>query len=53
MLFAIAEIIDKFIFYNIIHEIENSFDYLFIDTILDLKAQKIKVTIQMQLKNFD
>ena len=36
--FATAKIVDKFIFYDIIHEMKNLFDYLFIDTILDLKT---------------
>ena len=36
--FAIIEIVDKLIFCNVIYEIKNSFDHLFIDTILDLKA---------------
>ena len=38
--FATTKIVDKFIFYNVIHEMKNSFDHLFIDTILDLKTQK-------------
>ena len=38
--FAITKIVDKFIFYKIIHEMKNSFDHLFIDTIFDLKTQK-------------
>ena len=40
MSFAITEIVDKFIFCNIIYEMKNSFDHLFIDTIFDLKTQK-------------
>ena len=38
--FATIKIVDKFIFCEIIHEVKNSFNYLFIDTVLDLKAQK-------------
>ena len=38
--FATAEIVDRLIFYEIIHKIKNSFDHLFIDTIFDLKTQK-------------
>ena len=38
--FATSEIVDKFIFYDVIHEVKNLFDYLFIDTIFDLKTQK-------------
>ena len=38
--FATTEIVDKFIFCDVIHEMKNSFDHLFIDTVFDLKAQK-------------
>ena len=38
--FVTAKIVDKFIFYNVIHEMKNSFNYLFIDTIFNLKTQK-------------
>ena len=38
--FAIAEIVDKLITCEMIHEIKNSFDHLFIDTIFNLKTQK-------------
>ena len=40
LLFATAKIVDKLIFCEIIHEMKNSFDHLFIDTILNLKTQK-------------
>ena len=38
--FATVEIVDKFISCDVIHELKNSFDYLFIDVIFDLKTQK-------------
>ena len=38
--FAIQKIINKFISYEIIHEMKNLFDHLFIDTAFDLKTQK-------------
>ena len=38
--FATAEIVDKLIFCEMTHEVKNSFNYLFIDMILDLKTQK-------------
>ena len=38
--FATTKIVDRFISCKIIHEMKNSFDHLFIDTILDLKTQK-------------
>ena len=38
--FATAKIVDRFIFYEIIYEVKNSFNHLFIDTIFNLKAQK-------------
>ena len=38
--FATTEIVDKFIFCDVIHELKNSFDHLFINTIFDLKTQK-------------
>ena len=38
--FATTKIVDKLISYEIIHKIKNSFDYLFIDTIFNLKTQK-------------
>ena len=38
--FVTAEIVDKLISYDVIHEVKNSFDHLFIDTILDLRTQK-------------
>ena len=40
LLFITTEIVDKLIFYNVIHELKNSFDHLFINTIFDLKTQK-------------
>ena len=40
LLFATIKIVDKFISCEIIHEVKNSFDHLFIDTIFDLKTQK-------------
>ena len=40
MSFATAKIVDKFISCDVIHELKNSFDHLFIDTIFDLKMQK-------------
>ena len=40
LLFATAEIVDKLIFCEMIHEVKNLFDHLFIDTIFDLKTQK-------------
>ena len=40
LLIATAEIVDKLIFYNVIYKMKNSFDYLFIDTIFNLKTQK-------------
>ena len=38
--FATTKIADKFISCDVIHEVKNSFNHLFIDTIFDLKAQK-------------
>ena len=38
--FATAKIVDKLIFYDVIYELKNSFDHLFIDTIFNLKTQK-------------
>ena len=38
--FATIKIVDKLIFCDVIHEMKNSFNYLFIDTIFDLKMQK-------------
>ena len=40
LLFVTVRIVDKFISCEIIHKKKNSFDYLFIDTIFDLKTQK-------------
>ena len=40
LLFATAKTVDRFIFYNVIHEVKNLFNHLFIDLILDLKIQK-------------
>ena len=40
LIFAIQKIVNKLIFCEIIHEMKNSFDHLFIDTIFDLKTQK-------------
>ena len=40
LLFVIIEIIDKLIFCEIIHEIKNSFNHLFINTIFNLKIKK-------------
>ena len=40
LFFATQKIVDKLIFYEIIHEMKNSFDHLFIDTAFDLKTQK-------------
>ena len=40
LLFAITEIVDKLIFYEVIYEMKNSFNHLFIDTIFNLKTQK-------------
>ena len=40
LFFAIQKIVNKVIFCEIIHEMKNSFDHLFIDTIFDLKTQK-------------
>ena len=38
--FATIKIVDKFISCDVIYEMKNSFNHLFIDTIFDLKAQK-------------
>ena len=38
--FATQKIVNKLIFCEIIHEMKNLFDHLFIDTVFDLKAQK-------------
>ena len=38
--FATAKIVDRFMFCEIIHKVKNLFDYLFIDTIFNLKTQK-------------
>ena len=38
--FATVKIVDKLIFCEMIHEMKNSFDYLFIYTIFNLKTQK-------------
>ena len=38
--FTTQKIVDKLIFCEIIHEMKNSSDYLFIDTVFDLKTQK-------------
>ena len=38
--FATTKIVDKFIFCEIIYEVKNSFNHLFIDIIFDLKMQK-------------
>ena len=40
LLFAITEIVDRLISCDVIYEMENSFNHLFIDTIFDLKTQK-------------
>ena len=40
LFFATQKIVDRFIFCEIIHEMKNSFDHLFIDTVFDLKTQK-------------
>ena len=40
LFFAIQRIVDKLIFCEIIHEMKNLFDHLFIDTVFDLKTQK-------------
>ena len=40
LLFAIVEIVDKFIYYDVIHEMKDSFDYLLISIIFDLKILK-------------
>ena len=40
LLFIIARIVDKLISCDVIHEMKNSFNHLFIDTIFDLKTQK-------------
>ena len=38
LLFAIITIIKQLKFYEIFHEMKNSFDHLFINTIFDLRA---------------
>ena len=38
--FATRKIVDKFIFYKIIHKMKNLFNHLFIDINFDLKTQK-------------
>ena len=40
LLFATVEIVDRLIFCDVIHEMKNSFDYLFIDTIFNLRMQE-------------
>ena len=40
LFFATQKVVDKLIFCEIIHEMKNSFDHLFIDTVFDLKTQK-------------
>ena len=40
LFFATQKIVNKLISCEIIHEIKNSFDYLFINIIFNLKAQK-------------
>ena len=40
LLFATIKTVDKLIFYDMIHEMKKSFNYLFIDTILDFKTHK-------------
>ena len=38
--FATVKIVDKFISCDVIHEVKNLFDHLFIDTIFNLRTQK-------------
>ena len=38
LFFATQKIVNKFISYKIIYKMKNLFDYLFIDTIFDLKT---------------
>ena len=40
LFFAVQKIVDRLISCEIIHEMKNSFDHLFIDTVFDLKTQK-------------
>ena len=40
LFFIIQRVVDRFISCEIIHEIKNSFNHLFIDTVFDLKMQK-------------
>ena len=40
LFFAIQKIVNRFISCEVIHEMKNSFDHLFIDIIFNLKTQK-------------